>query len=128
MYKDEMQMIDGICRYCGQGVMVKAMDRRDADLKAADECSCGKAVAMKMYHKAEARLEELIGDAAVAEGYAQVSSEQRVFAFNMLEMVCNEHAGAITVNIYDSVIRIAAAGEGKVKLSRTRKVQKEFKV
>ena len=119
MYEDEMQMINGICRYCGQGVMVKAMDRRDADLKA---------VAMKMYHKAEARLEELIGDAAVAEGYAQVSSEQRVFAFNMLEMVCNEHAGAITVNIDDSVIRIAAAGEGKVKLSRTRKVQKEFKV
>ena len=38
MYKDEMQMINGICRYCGQGVMVKAMDRRDADLKAADEC------------------------------------------------------------------------------------------
>ena len=128
MYEDEMEMINGVCRYCGQGVLVKAMDQRDADLKAADECSCGKAVAMKMYHKAEMRLEELIGDAAVDDGYARVSPEQRVFAFNMLEMVCNEYASAITMNMEDSVVKIVAAGEGKVKLSRTRKVQKEFKV
>ena len=127
MYEDEMEMINGICRYCGQGVLVKAMDQRDADLKAADECSCGKAVAMKMYHKAEMRLEELIG-AAVDDGYAQVLPEQRVFAFNMLEMVCNEYASAITMNMEDSVVKIVAAGEGKVKMSRTRKVQKEFKV
>lgn len=83
---------------------------------------------MKMYHKAEMRLEELIGDTAVDDGYAKVLPEQRVFAFNMLEMVCNEHASAVTMNMEDSVVRIVAAGEGKVKLSRTRKVQKEFKV
>ena len=74
------------------------------------------------------RLEELIGAAAVDDGYAQVLPEQRVFAFNMLEMVCNEYASAITMNMEDSVVKIVAAGEGKVKMSRTRKVQKEFKV
>lgn len=125
---DEMETMNGVCPYCGQILMVKAMDQRDADLKAADKCDCSGAVVARAKAKALDKLESLIGDDAVNEGYKMLTFEQQEFARMALAAVCEGLAAKIAVNMGDSVFKVGLSGEDNIKLSRTRKVQREFKV
>lgn len=129
MYEDEMEMLNGTCPYCGQVISVKAMDQRDADLKAADECSCEKAVRAKCYKRASQSLQQLIsGERCREAGFVELNLKQIQLANLALESVCKDDVPSVQINLEDSALKITAKAEGKIAVTRTKKVQMRAEV
>lgn len=129
MYEDEMEMLNGTCPYCGQVISVKAMDQRDADLKAADKCNCEKAARARQYKRANSCLQQLIaGERCRAAGFVELSEKQIQLASLALESVCKDDVASVQINLVDSVLKVAAKAEGKIAVTRTKKVQMRAEV
>lgn len=129
MYEEEMELMNGICPYCGQVIAVKAMDQQDADLKAADECNCEKAARARRYKGANSYLQQLIaGEYCRAAGFVELSEKQIQLASLALESVCKDGVPSVQINLEDLALKIAAKAEGKIAVTRTKKVQMRAEV
>lgn len=129
MYENEMEMMNGTCPYCGQVIAVKAMDQRDADLKAADECNCEKAARARRYKEANSYLQQLIaGECCRSAGFVELTLKQIQLASLALESVCKDDVPSVQINFEDSTLKIAAKAEGKIAVTRTKKVQMRAEV
>lgn len=126
---DEMEMMNGTCSYCGQVIAVKAMDQQDANLKAIDECNCEKAARARRYKRANSYLQQLIaGEYCRAAGFVELSEKQIQLATLALEGACKDDIPSVQINLEDSVLKIAAKAEGKIAVTRTKKVQMRAEV
>lgn len=129
MYEEKMELMNGTCPYCGQVIAVKAMDQQDADLKAADECNCEKAARARRYKGANSYLQQLIaGERCRAAGFVELSEKQIQLASLALESVCKDDVPSAQINLEDSALKIAAKAEGKIAVTRTRKVRMRAEV
>lgn len=120
---DEMEMMNGTCRYCGQVIAVKAMDQIDANLKAEDECNCDRAVRAKKFKAAGTYLQTLIcGDRCREAGFAELTDKQVRLASLALESICKDNVLSVQINLEDSTLKLSAKAEDKVSIIRGKKI------
>lgn len=126
---DEMEMMNGSCPYCGQVIAVKAMDQRDADLKAADKCGCDEAKRAQRFTEANTYLQHITsGEECREAGFMELSDKQAQLANLALETVCKDNVASVQINLEDSTLKVAAKAEGKIGVIRTKKVQMRVEV
>ncbi len=129
MYENEFEMMNGSCPYCGQVIAVKAMDQRDADLKAADKCGCDEAKRAQRFKEAAAYLQQISSGEDCRElGFMELNEKQIQLANLALETVCKYNVSSVQINLEDSALKITAKAEGKIAVIRTKKVQMRVEV
>lgn len=129
MYENEFEMMNGSCPYCGQVIAVKAMDQRDADLKAADKCGCDEAKRAQRFKEAAAYLQQISSGEDCRElGFMELNEKQIQIANLALETVCKYNVSSVQINLEDSVLKITAKAEGKIAIVRGKKVHMRVEV
>lgn len=126
---DEMGIMNGACPYCGQVIAVKAMDQRDADLKAADKCGCDESKRAQRFKEANTYLQQITtGEDCRESGFMELSEKQMQLASLALETVCKNNVSSVQISLEDSTLKISAKAEGKIAVIRTKKVQMRVEV
>lgn len=126
---DEMGIMNGACPYCGQVIAVKAMDQRDADLKAADKCGCDESKRAQRFKEANTYLQQITtGEDCRESGFMELSEKQMQLASLALETVCKNNVSSVQINLEDSALKISAKAEGKIAIVRGKKVHMRVEV
>ncbi|MCI9597887.1 MAG: hypothetical protein HFE75_11460 [Firmicutes bacterium] len=114
----EMDMYEGVCKYCGSMQPVMAMDRTDANEKISDQCSCGGAERERRLNCLKQNVRMIVGDESVEFGYRQLDKEQERLVEAMVAAVFDGKAEKITLRIENVNISVKDV-DGKVKIQRS---------
>lgn len=130
MNNDDVKVMLGVCRFCGQTQQVRAQTQEEADAKAALYCKCDGARQAQRIEKvildAKDRARGLFGAEGETDGFAAVDSEQVLtLIFAAIELTAYGELQAATLLIDGhGAAKITRNKSGGVKIERSRTLKR----
>lgn len=116
----EMDYMNGVCKGCGQVIIVEAADQQDADIKATDRCGCHESRLIKNRVRIRNTITDLCGEAAEERGFQWLDTELTELIINLAELTQLGRVESAQLRAGDSVIKIRTNADGMLLFSRNR--------
>lgn len=122
-------MVEGACKFCGQTQVLKCSDEltgEAADNWITERCKCRGAAQMRIYNAINGHVDDVLGDEAVAQGFAPVHECTRDLVREICRVAYSDLCGKVTM-VLPCGDRLAIAphmmpdGSVFVELRRTQK-------
>ncbi|MEG0430277.1 MAG: hypothetical protein RR536_01715 [Anaerovoracaceae bacterium] len=115
-------MINGVCNFCGQLLLVEADTQKDADWKATNICDCGQSKHQTEINKLEIKLNNLIGKNAESNGvFTEVEKNVYKYIFDAAMLVLNKDIEQAQFKVDGTTVTITAKGDKGASINRTKK-------
>ena len=121
----ERSYIRGVCRYCGQALIVSLSEsQEEADEKAAEECDCDGAVkALRIRERiqnATDGIEKIFGSGAADADYEPLGAAALEYLKATATLMVEEIIEGVSVKIPGvCVAKLAMTGKGTIKICRS---------
>lgn len=116
----ELETMNGICRYCGQLIMVKAVSQDNADEQAAEKCNCKGANRARKIRDAYHQLHAVTGDESVAYGFRTTEPDVENQADELMKLIIDHRIIGYQLDLEDSVLKVKEGPNG-INITRTKK-------
>ena len=118
----ELQDLLGVCKGCGQTMMVKAANQEQADDIATEKCECPAGEMIRKKKELDERLGELIGEEAPQYGWDATTPEIFETIKEIGHIVAEGKIESVGIRIDKTSLRIANRG-GKIVIERSKTVK-----
>lgn len=118
----ELQDLLGVCKGCGQTMMVKTANQEQADDIATEKCECPAGEMIRKKKELDERLGELIGEEAPQYGWDATTPEIFETIKEIGHIVAEGKIESVGIRIDKTSLRIANRG-GKIVIERSKTVK-----
>ena len=106
----EIKQMTGTCTYCGQTMIVHASSQQEADLIAAEECTCDNI--LKRCRRCADNIDKICGTSAKDNGMDIVTEEVIESLKEIGDLCVYGHVEAASIRLGDSTIVIKRIKDG----------------
>lgn len=119
-----IEMMEGICSFCGQIATVRARTKEEADTIATKQCNCDEGGQGRSRMMLKERVREVLLMAENESGMPQMSDENFKLCQDLADRVLSEEIGEVKMTIQGTSVKIKRTKHG-VSFSREQKKTQE---
>ena len=118
----EVKDLTGVCKYCGQTKIVKALTEPEADDVVTLECSCPGGEMERRKKQVTEQLDELIGELSPDNGWEPARPEAFKAIKGIAEQIAEGTIASCGIRVDDTNLKISR-NKGKINIERSKTIR-----